>query len=132
MDERQMTMLTAGVGTKADKMRILEREGVPRADIARFLGVRYQQVRNTLEGDRRTGYSPDLGVGPRTRAAVPAADDYVLLQRNEEGGLVLPLDLVEEALGAEAEQVIAISVNDGLFLTSVLALVDRARRSLNG
>jgi len=55
-----MTDLTEGFATKADKMRVLERAGYARADIARFLGVRYQQVRNTLEGDKRTGYAPPL------------------------------------------------------------------------
>src|SRR5271155_4077603 len=35
----------------ADKIRALAAAGVPRADIARFLGKRYQHVRNVLEDD---------------------------------------------------------------------------------
>jgi hypothetical protein len=34
--------------TKADKIRELAREGMPVADIARSLGIRYQHVRNVL------------------------------------------------------------------------------------
>jgi predicted transcriptional regulator len=60
MNIDSMIALTEGIATKADKMRVLERNGYARADIARFLGVRYQQVRNTLEGDKRTGYNPEI------------------------------------------------------------------------
>lgn len=41
--------------TVADKIRALAAAGVPRADIARFLGKRYQHVRNVLEGDAAAG-----------------------------------------------------------------------------
>src|ERR1700753_665808 len=41
--------------TVADKIRALATAGVPRADIARFLGKRYQHVRNVLEGDAQAG-----------------------------------------------------------------------------
>lgn len=42
--------------TVAGKIRALDAAGYARADIARFLGKRYQQVRNVLEDDaRRTG-----------------------------------------------------------------------------
>jgi len=37
-----------GLVTKADKIRALDRAGFSRADIARFLDIRYQHVRNTL------------------------------------------------------------------------------------
>lgn len=37
-----------GLVTKADKIRALDRAGFTRAEIAAFLGIRYQHVRNTL------------------------------------------------------------------------------------
>ena len=37
-----------GLTTKADKIRALDRAGLSRAGIARFLGIRYQHVRSTL------------------------------------------------------------------------------------
>ena len=48
---RVMTLpqtIIADLNTKADKIRALDRSGMPRAEIARFLGISYQHVRNTL------------------------------------------------------------------------------------
>ena len=47
--------------TVADKIRALAAAGVPRADIARFLGKRYQHVRNVLEGDAQSSGGYVLG-----------------------------------------------------------------------
>ena len=51
MSPEQMTEIIEGRSTVSDKIRALNAAGVPRADIARFLGKRYQHVRNVLEGD---------------------------------------------------------------------------------
>ncbi|MBL8549113.1 MAG: hypothetical protein JNJ73_03945 [Hyphomonadaceae bacterium] len=48
MSEQEMRRLTAGLPTKSAKIRALAGVGIPRADIARFLNVRYQHVRNVL------------------------------------------------------------------------------------
>jgi len=40
--------VTAGLTTKSDKIRALSRHGVPTAEIARLLGIRYQHARNVL------------------------------------------------------------------------------------
>ncbi|WP_447763393.1 GIY-YIG nuclease family protein [Sphingopyxis panaciterrae] len=40
--------IVEGLTTKADKIRALDRAGFARAEIARFLGIRYQHVRGTL------------------------------------------------------------------------------------
>lgn len=40
--------IVEGLTTKADKIRSLNMAGFSRAEIARFLGIRYQHVRNTL------------------------------------------------------------------------------------
>src|ERR1700753_2500654 len=62
--------------TVADKIRALSAAGVPRADIARLLGKRYQHVRNVLEGDAQTR------AGGQTMSAVtqnpPSSGGYVL------------------------------------------------------
>jgi len=47
--------------TVAGKIRALAAAGVPRADIARFLGKRYQHVRNVLEGDAQSSSGYVLG-----------------------------------------------------------------------
>lgn len=48
LDRRHMDELTAGVRTKSDKIRRLAAAGYARADIARYLGIRYQFVYNVV------------------------------------------------------------------------------------
>jgi hypothetical protein len=45
---QRLERLVSGLPTKSAKIRKLADAGVPRADIARFLGLRYQHVRNVL------------------------------------------------------------------------------------
>ena len=53
-DPDRLRALAAPHATVADKIRALAGAGVARADIARFLGKRYQHVRNVLEGDAQS------------------------------------------------------------------------------
>jgi bifunctional DNA-binding transcriptional regulator/antitoxin component of YhaV-PrlF toxin-antitoxin module len=48
IDKQLMDALTSGLPSKSAKMRRLARAGYERADIARYLGVRYQFVYNVL------------------------------------------------------------------------------------
>jgi hypothetical protein len=48
-DEVLPQKIVEGLKTKADMIRALDRAGMARADIARFLNIRYQHVRSTLE-----------------------------------------------------------------------------------
>jgi hypothetical protein len=48
----QMAEVVRPYSTVSDKIRALARYDLPRADIARFLGKRYQYIRNVLEGDK--------------------------------------------------------------------------------
>ena len=52
MTEQEMDELTRGLKTKSDKIRLLADKGVARADIARYLHIRYQHVRNVLIAPR--------------------------------------------------------------------------------
>ncbi len=56
--------ITKGLPTKSEKIRTLGRKGVPTADIARFLGIRYQHARNVLvdAGVHGGGMAEDLPV----------------------------------------------------------------------
>ena len=54
VDRRRMRQLTQGVSSKSEKMRVLSRAGYERADIPRFLGTRYQFVRNVLVRKKNT------------------------------------------------------------------------------
>ncbi len=132
MTTEEMDRLTAGVVTKADKMRILERHAVPRADIARFLGVRYQQVRNTLEGDKRTGYNPALGVphSPQSEDGDSDSEVYRLLTVASDGSLQLPPDLVEAIPNYSERAIYALVGRDGLLVTSFDGAMRRLSREL--
>jgi AbrB family looped-hinge helix DNA binding protein len=46
---KELESLTRRLRTKADKIRALVRAGVPPAEIARFLGVRYQYAYNVMK-----------------------------------------------------------------------------------
>ena len=66
-------MDAVGIATSAlsvsDKIRALNELGMPRAEIARLLGKRYQHVRNVLEADRtaRMGIERTEGVAETDR-----------------------------------------------------------------
>jgi len=92
-----MQKAVAGLKTNAAKIRALDVAGYPRSEIGRFLGVRYQQVRNVLvrlakEGEADEGAPPrqEWGqVGPDGRVVIPAA--YRRLLGIEGGGPILML-----------------------------------------
>ncbi len=97
-----MERIAAGLTTKSAKIRSLDRAGYPRADIARFLEIRYQHVRNVAVSAARkeereaqenaTGGPPAQewgAVGADGRMVVPPA--YRRLLGIEDGGPVLML-----------------------------------------
>ncbi|MGA0601815.1 AbrB/MazE/SpoVT family DNA-binding domain-containing protein [Caulobacter sp. KR2-114] len=51
----RLAQIVQPYATVSDRIRALDAAGVARADIARFLGKRYQHVRNVLEGDQQKG-----------------------------------------------------------------------------
>jgi len=75
---RSMDEVVASWKTKSDKMRALNKEGYSRSEIAKFLDVRYQFVRNVLVGDEMKNESEQISnqmivtVGPGGRIVVPA------------------------------------------------------------
>lgn len=52
LSDQDVTKIVSSRTTVSDKIRELDAEGVPRAEIARVLDKRYQHVRNVLEGDK--------------------------------------------------------------------------------
>lgn len=77
----------AGLPTKSAKIRALHRTGYSRAEIAKFLNIRYQHVRNVLErdaareADMKNADKPEkhelmpvwVRLGPDGRIGIPAA-----------------------------------------------------------
>jgi len=140
--EEQMDHAVAGLRTKADKIRALAARGHARADIARFLGIRYQHVRNTLEADKLKAAKSDRTppAGFAERAAPYAGDDgsvgeaadcesaFVPLHVAPDGRIVIPAGLrAAMMLGADGR--VTASVRDGeLRLISPMAAVRKAQK----
>ena len=121
--------LTHGLATKSEKIRVLARNGVPTAEIARFLGIRYQHARNVLvdsglRGNQRTPASQrDAEI-----QTVPADTDHVWLTVSDDGELKIPLALLKRAglePGARAHVRLG---EEGLEVLSEAAALRRASR----
>jgi hypothetical protein len=112
-DPGKMADVAAAQTTVSDKIRALDAAGYARAEIARFLGKRYQQVRNVLVDDsQREGGGYVLGRADLSgvREAPPAAfdregDDKAFVQARgggayrlvvrPDGSILLPKEVVE-------------------------------------
>lgn len=127
-DADRMRSIAAPHSTVSDKIRALATAGYPRADIARFLGKRYQHVRNVLEGDAQSGGNgyvlgkADLsGVRENGRPFERENDDAYFDRRSPtafwievrpDGTLPLPPELVDVLNAKPGERVFA-KIKDG-------------------
>lgn len=148
----RMEQLTADMTTKSAKIRALAEAGIKRADIARFLDIRYQHVRNVLvsaEERRRAEHraaereqSPHPAwaqVGPDGRVVIPASFRQALgieggghvLLRLEDGELRI---IGHDAAIARAQALVAKHVPEDVSLVDALlaerrAEIEREKRS---
>ena len=145
-DSERLSAIAAPHTTVADKIRALAGAGVARADIARFLGKRYQHVRNVLEGDAQSGSEGGGGytMGKADLSGVREGsrpfdgdDDAALIERRgkdvfwlkvkPDGSLPLPqelVDLLEATPGAR----VFVEVKDGrLTMMSGKAALEEAQ-----
>jgi hypothetical protein len=134
-DTDRMRGVAAPYKTVSDKIRALATAGYPRADIARFLGKRYQHVRNVLEddaqraggGEHSGGYvlgKADLsGVRDNGRPFERRTDDdaaYIerrsptafWIEVRPDGTLPLPPEIVD-VLNAEPSERVFAKIMDG-------------------
>jgi hypothetical protein len=110
-ETNRLAAIAARQDTVAGKIRALAAEGLPRADIARFLGKRYQHVRNVLEADAQSASyvlgKVDLSGVQESASSFEGDEAYIdrrlpcamWLRVRPDGSLVLPDD-VREALNA--------------------------------
>lgn len=113
--------VTAGLRSKSEKIRALSRHGVPTAEIAHYLNIRYQHARNVLieAGLHRTA-DDDADAPVKT----PARFAWVDLDAS--GKLVVPTELLAVAgLGPGAVHVRL--TNDGIEVLSQKAALARAQ-----
>ena len=129
--------------TVADKIRALSAAGVARADIARFLGKRYQHVRNVLEGDAQSGGGYVLGkadlsgVAETSAAYRPDPDDPAVIEPrgngaywlrvNPDGSLPLPKELADTLEAMPGLRVLARLKGDEVTIVSAETSMRRVR-----
>ena len=115
-------MITQGLRTKSDKIRALAREGAPTAEIARFLGIRYQHARNVLvESGLHNRRDAEAAEAPASAAAQSG-----WLRIDAAGRLQLSPEALKAAgLGPE-ETVYFSATEGGLELLSRRAALKRA------
>ena len=126
-----MQEAVAGFRTKSDKIRALTKAGYSRSEIADFLGIRYQHVRNVLVNDERVGkVAPSIQPAGVQREAAPSAvaDLHPARVRVEADGYVLLPKEFYRALGLnESEPIVAALEEDSIRLMSVPVAVKRAQ-----
>jgi hypothetical protein len=74
--------IVEGLTTKADKIRALDRAGLARTEIAQFLGISYQHVRNTLV----RGSPKNDGAGPKETQPVRSPPQQWPMQKLIDSG----------------------------------------------
>ncbi len=125
-----MAAVTEGLATKAAKIRALAERGYERADIARFLSIRYQHVRNTLERPKAPKATAKKSSTPALRLHEDA-DTFMSLAFDEEGRLFIPEALrALMKLGREGRLIARIDEDGELRLTSPLSAIDKVRRMI--
>lgn len=106
MTHEEMERLTAHTDVKSEKIRVLFKEGVERADIARFMGVQYQYVHNIL---KRSGLL-DKPAGQGRQAS--DADRVYTVTVTRGGKIALPPEYMERH-GIEEEDLLICRVESG-------------------
>ncbi len=115
-----LAALIDGLPSKSAKIRALNAAGLPRADIARFLGVRYQHVRNVLVADEKRA---------QARAQRP---EPVCVKLDEAGRLVVPAAFRDWIGVKPGERLVLEAEEGGVRLTPQSAALDRSRVLLKG
>jgi bifunctional DNA-binding transcriptional regulator/antitoxin component of YhaV-PrlF toxin-antitoxin module len=144
VDRDHLDAIVRPHSTVSARIRALAAAGVPRAEIARFLGKRYQHVRNVLEDDAQRaggGYvlgKADLGGvredGARFEDTANEPEwverrgmDAYWLRPRADGSVVLPRE-VAEALGlTSGRRVFARWKDDRLEIVSAATAMAQAR-----
>ncbi|HWA62434.1 MAG TPA: hypothetical protein VG939_13720 [Caulobacteraceae bacterium] len=146
-DPKRMQAIASPLTTVAAKIRALDAAGFARADIARFLGKRYQHVRNVLEDDaQRAGGGYVLGKadlsGVREEPAPfdRDADERAYVERRSggnyrlivrpDGSLVLPREVAETLRAGPGDVVMGRLEGDEFNLMSVEAAIGEVQEMM--
>jgi bifunctional DNA-binding transcriptional regulator/antitoxin component of YhaV-PrlF toxin-antitoxin module len=118
MTNEEMTALTEGLPSKSEKIRQLYKAGVSKADITRFMKLRYQHVYNVL-----------LKVSPpeSTTAPVPAESGFLQIAVDRDGRITLPADYLAAEGLLEGGTIVCRRDTEGLTIMSRSAALEYLR-----
>src|SRR5256885_12916446 len=127
-DNHKMQLEIQGLTTVSDRIRALNHAGYSRADIARFLGKRYQQVRNVLVGDEQVGgRRKPREIGAASQQSRESASSSAKMQVGAAGHVQLPAS-VRDALGLKEGDVLFARLENGeIHLLTPRAAMRRAQ-----
>jgi hypothetical protein len=131
-DQREMQRLSAGLPSKSAKIRTLGGAGYTRQQIATFLGIRYQHVRNVLlDAERKAAVNPaepeDSVQEDRTRYPSPP-QRVVHAEVRADGAIIVPAASAEQAGFVAGKPVVVWVQGDGaVALLSPEAAVKRVQ-----
>lgn len=118
MTHDEMNALTEGLPSKSEKIRQLFAAGVSKADISKFLLIKYQHVYNVL-----------LKVSPpgEVRAEAPPEPSFLQLPVDREGRITLPADYLEAEGLTDGGTVVCRRDGEGLTVMSRPAALEYLR-----
>jgi AbrB family looped-hinge helix DNA binding protein len=123
-----MEKLTRGLTSKSEKMRTLAGAGYARADIARFLGARYQFVRNVLVQDEAR--KSKQAASASKAASLPEHLSPMKVKLGPDGRVVVPAPFREMLGLKEGDTLIASAESGELKFMTIQAAVRRAQKML--
>lgn len=121
--DQRMVELTKGIVSKSDKMRALHTAGYGRSDIAKFLDVRYQFVRNVLVQDEARDAERKSTAKPKDALEL----EPVKLRLGPDGRVLIPAAFRDALALGEGDALIASIVDGELRLLTVEAATRRAQ-----
>ena len=129
-DQKRMTDIVQQFSTVSDRIRALDQAGYSRGDIARFLGKRYQQVRNVLVGDQQVGRRKEFPASIRstdTKADDTPSAGSVRVKVGPSGQVDLPSHM-RQALGLKEGDALFARLEGGeIHLLTPKAAMQRAQ-----
>lgn len=111
-DRKRMEAAVRGLTTKSDKIRALDRLGYSRSQIAAFLEIRYQHVRNVLI---------------QSQNRPPASPGEVKIKIDAGGRIVIPVEFRRAIAAEEGDSVTLVLDGDELRIVSNAASLRRAQ-----
>lgn len=121
--KREMSEVARGLPTKSEKIRRLGAAGFTRQQIADFLGIRYQHVRNVLiDAERKkhpvaaspaTSEGSTPGMEEQGRSWRGEAHKVVVLDVGRDGSVLIPARILAELGFPPSERVTLVPESDG-------------------